>query len=75
MTDMGMHGMKIFLEQYFTPVLQQYNHKTTALKSKYRKISNIRRTKSQNLNVCRLFRLAVIFAQTSEARCSVRTKM
>ena len=32
----------------------------------YRKISNIRRTKSPNLNASRL---AVVFAQSSEASC------
>ena len=34
----------------------------------YRKISNIRRTKSPNLNVSRLA-LGVVFAQSNEARC------
>ena len=40
-------------------------------KSKYRKISNISRTKSKNLNVSRL---AVVFAQSNEARCEVENE-
>ena len=35
---------------------------------KYREVSNIRRTKSQNLNASRLI-LLVVFTQSVEARC------
>ena len=34
----------------------------------YRKVSNIRRTKSQNLNASRLI-LLVVFTQSVEAKC------
>ena len=39
--------------------------------SRYCEISNIRRTKNPNLNV---FRLAVAFAQSNEARCQVENE-